>query len=163
MFQYATDGKQSGGAAAAAVAACPVTKTGTLSQVSWGETSGLYPTQSNKYNPDLWDEKKTCELLKARGAVHAVGQRGEKVHKASPGSGAIEQKLKVYHLIENFPAVDSEIGDAKVKWFYLSPQSTLTTHPTMSSLTWVKKYGPFYNIGGGDVATGNAYIHFYRK
>jgi hypothetical protein len=142
---------------------CPISDTGTLSEVSWGETSGLYPTKDNKYDPSKWDATKTCELLAARAAVHAVGQRGEKVHRATPGKDPIEQKLKPYHFTENFPAVDSEISDTSVKWFYLSPKSSLDQHPTMSSLISVKKYGPFYNIGGGDVARGDVYIHFYKK
>ena len=142
---------------------CPVQKTGTLSEVSWGETSGLYPTADNKYDPDKWDAAKTCDLLRLRGAIHAVGQRGEKVHKAKPGSSAIEKKLKPYHLTENFPALDSEISNAKVKWFYLSSKSDLAVHPTMKSLKWAKKYGPFYNNGGGDVPRGNTYVHFYSN
>jgi len=142
---------------------CPVKKEGTVSEVSWGETSGLYPSSADKYAPEKWDPDKTCELLRARGAIHEVGKRGEKVHKAKPGNGGVEKILKPYHFIENFLPLDSEISDAGVKWFYLSPKSELNTHPTMSTLKWVKKYGPFYNIGGGDVARGNAYIHFYKK
>jgi hypothetical protein len=146
-----------------AAKACPVSATGTLSEVSWGETSGLYPTKDNKYEPEKWDGAKTCELLSARGAVHAIGQRGEKVHKAKPGKDPVEQKLKPYHFIENFPTLDSEISDATVKWFYLSNKASMDVHPTMSTLVSVKKYGPFYNNGGGDVAKGNTYIHFYKK
>ena len=131
--------------------------------MSWGETSGLYPTKDNKYEPEKWDAARTCDLLGARGAVHAVGQRGEKVHKAQPGKDPVEQKLKPYHYVENFPALDAEINDAKVNWFYLSKKSSLDTHPTMSSLSSVKKYGPFYNNGGGDVPRGDVYIHFYRQ
>ena len=145
------------------VTTCPVQSTGTLSKVSWGETSGLYPTKNNLYSPDKWDGPKTCELLKLRSAVHEVAKRGEKVHEASPGSGNIEQLLKPYHLVENFPGVDSEIADDKVKWFYLSHLESLTEHPTMSTLTSVKTYGSFYNIGGGDVKKGDVYVHFYKK
>ncbi|MBS1902216.1 MAG: DUF4157 domain-containing protein [Bacteroidetes bacterium] len=143
--------------------ACPVQMTGTLSKVSWGETSGIYPTKDNRYTPEKWDPQKTCDLLRARGAVNAVGARGQKVHEASPGSSVIELKLKPYHFTENFPSLDPEIADNAVKWFYLSPLSSLPQHPTMSMLTSVKSYGAFYNNGGGDVPAGDIYIHFYKK
>jgi hypothetical protein len=144
--------------------ACPVKNAGTLSEVSWGETSGLYPSDQNKFQPEKWDQAKTCELLKTRGAVHAVGQRGQSVHKGKPSaSDPIEQKLKIYHFIENFPALDSEILDAKVKWFFLSSDSDKPdVHPGTTGATRVKGYGSFYNIGGGDVKKGNVYIHFYK-
>ena len=148
----------------AAPPACPVKSTGTLSEVSWGETSGLYPSDQNKFQPEKWDQAKTCELLKTRGAVHAVGQRGQSVHKGKPrASDPIEEKLKIYHFIENFPALDSEISDAEVKWFFLSPDSDKPdVHPGTTGTTRVKSYGSFYNIGGGDVKKGDVYIHFYK-
>ena len=141
---------------------CPVKNEGTLSEVSWGETSGLYPSKDNLYDPTKWDGAKKCELLRLRGALHAVGQRGERVHRGRPGSGPVEQKLKPYHFIENFLSLDPEIAKAEVRFFYLSNQAALTTHPTMSTLIWVKKYGPFFNVGGGDVPKGDVYVHFYK-
>jgi hypothetical protein len=147
-----------------AAPACPVSKTGTLSEVSWGETSGLYPTSENKYSPEKWDAGKTCDLLKARGAVHAVGQRGESVHKAKPNSkDAIEQKLKIYHFTENFPGLDATIADTDVRWFFLSPDSDKpAVHPGAKGSIKVQTYGDFYNIGGGDVKKGPVYLHFYK-
>jgi hypothetical protein len=144
--------------------ACPIKTTGTLSEVSWGETSGLYPSDQNKYDPSKWDAAKTCELLKTRGAVHAIGDRGQRVHRASPrASDPVEQKLKVYHLIENFPALDSEISDTEVKWFYLSPYADKPeVHPGTTGTMRVKSYGSFHNVGGGDVKKGDVYIHFYK-
>jgi hypothetical protein len=142
---------------------CPVKSEGTLSEVSWGETSGLYPSKENIYAPEKWDAPKKCELLRLRGAIHAVGQRGNKVHTGTPGKDPFEQKLKPFHLVENFLLLDPEIANEEVKWFYLSNQADLPTHPTMSSLVWVKKYGPFHNVGGGDVPKGDVYVHFYKQ
>ena len=144
--------------------ACPVKTTGTLSEVSWGETSGLYPSNQNKFQPEKWDQTKTCELLKMRGAIHAVGQRGQSVHKSKPKeSDPIEQKLKVYHLTENFPAIDTEISDTEVKWFYLSSFADKPdVHPGTTGTMRVKGYGKFYNIGGGDVDPGDVWVHFYK-
>lgn len=144
--------------------ACPVKSTGTLSEVSWGETSGLYPSEQNKYQPAKWDPAKTCELLKLRGAVHAVGGRGQSVHKGKPKAGdKIEQMLKVYHLTENFPALDSEISDTEVKWFYLSSDATTPeVHPGTTGTMKVKTYGGFHNVGGGDVKKGDVWVHFYK-
>ncbi len=143
---------------------CPVNDKGTLSEVSWGETSGLYPTKDNKFQPDKWDRAKTCELLRARGAVHAVGQRGESVHKDTPNSSdPIEQKLKIYHFTENFLSLDPEIADPGVKWFFLSTKpDEPEVHPGTTGTERVKTYGSFYNIGGGDVPVGDVYLLFYR-
>jgi len=153
-----------GGAGASAPATCAPNKTGTLSKVSWGETSGLYPASTDKYSPDKWDSSKLCELMKMRAAVHAVGDRGQSVHRSSPREGdRIEQMLKRYHLVENFPALDTEVADAGVKWFYLSSKADgPAVHPGTTGTTRVKGYGPFFNVGGGDVKAGDTWVHFYK-
>lgn len=137
---------------------------GTVSKVSWGETSSIYPTQNNLYKPSKWDQTKTCELLKARAGIQLVSTRNSNVRKASPSNTAIDNILKPYHYIENFPSVDSEISDSKVKWFYISKSANKpTVHPGVKDSKLVKSYGPFYNVGGGDVPKGNVYINFYKK
>jgi hypothetical protein len=76
----------------------PIKSKDTLSEVSWGETMGIYPSEKNKFNPAKWDSKKTCELLKARKTVHEVATRGKRVHKGKPDpKDKIHQKLKPYH------------------------------------------------------------------
>ena len=144
-----------------------------ISAVSWGETSGLYPvTQKNPTNkqlndPNQWDADLTEQLLKARAAIHLLADRNLKRWSANPNlSNTIEKMLASYHLTDNFPEVDTEIkDDSQVKYFYLSSDENATT-PSINSKYWdqekVKKYGPFYNIGGGDAAKGSIYIHFYK-
>ena len=139
------------------------TGTLTLSEVSWGETSGLYPSRDNLYKPDKWDQEKMASLLRARAAVTDVAKRNSDVRKAKPGPGKIEQMMKPYHCLENFPVLDKEIG-ADVCWFYLSsfPDKPLS-HPGASrAMEIAKSYGPFFNSGGGDVSRGDCYLHFYR-
>lgn len=138
------------------------TGTLTLSQVSWGETSGLYPSAQHLYQPDLWDAAKLRDLLKARAAVTDVGRRNPDVRKAQPSPGHINDMMRPYHSVENFPPVDREIDD-HVRWFYLSGDAaTPTTHPGTSGTVLAKSYGPFFNIGGGDAERGACYLHFYR-
>lgn len=138
-----------------------------LSEVSWGETSGLYPSKDNKYSPDKWVGEKLKELLKCRAAVHLVASRGEKHKKNKPKStDKIETMLATYHLVPNFPEVDAEIkNNNNVKFFYLDANKDIA-HPSIDSAHWnqkiVKAYGPFYNIGGGDVAVGDTYVIFYE-
>ena len=149
-----------------AAPSCPVSDKGTVSTVSWGETSGLYPSSKDKYDPSKWDPAKTCELLAMRACIHLVGDRGERVHRASPKEGdRIEQLLAKYHYTENFPAADPLVkDDPTVKWFFLSGQSDgPAAHPGVAGSTRVKGFGSFYNIGGGDVARGDTWVHFYRK
>ncbi|HYH79031.1 MAG TPA: DUF4157 domain-containing protein [Longimicrobium sp.] len=157
-------GTQDAGATATAPATCAPNKTGTLSKVSWGETSGLYPGATDKYSPDKWDTARLCELMKMRAGVHAVGDRGQSVHRSSPREGdKIEQMLKRYHLVENFPALDAEVADAGVKWFYLSSKADgPAVHPGTTGTIRVKGYGPFHNVGGGDVKAGDTWVHFYK-
>lgn len=139
------------------------TGTLTLSEVSWGETSGIYPSRENLYRPDKWDQEKMALLLRARAAVTDVAKRNSDVRKAKPSDGKIDQLLKPYHCIENFPVLDKEIG-ADVCWFYLSTFSDKpTTHPGAArKMEIAKSYGPFFNTGGGDVPKGTVYLHFYK-
>jgi len=145
-----------------------------LSKISWGETSGIYPMKNpedpnNKklcYNPTNWDEQKTEELLKARAAIHLIGtQRNSTVHKNDCDiNDALIKKLATYHLTSNFPEVDEKIlNDKDVKYFFLSPEPKVAT-PSLASdgQECVMSYGPFYNVGGGDVEAGPIYIHFYK-
>lgn len=134
----------------------------TLSEVSWGETSSLYPTSENLYKPDRWDQDKLCDLLRARAAVHDVARRNHQVRKAKPGQGNIDKLMFPYHCIENFPAKDRTIDDG-VRWFYLSSFADKPiSHPGTSQTVIVQSYGPFHNTGGGDVKRGDVYLHFYR-
>ena len=145
-----------------------------ISKVSWGETSGIYPTSNvdnpsakDIYNPENWDSDKLTELLKARAAIHLIGnKRNSNVRKSDCGMRGIEKTLASYHLTDNFPDVDDEIAnDETVKYFYLSSEERVKT-PSINSNNYrqecVKTYGPFYNIGGGDVPKGRVYIHFYK-
>jgi len=142
----------------------PITTTGklTLSEVSWGETSGIYPSSANLYRPDRWDPSKLGDLLRARAAVTNVATRNPDVRRAKPGPGHIDQLMRPYHCTENFPARDHAIDD-EVRWFYLSSNPrTPSSHPGTSQTVIAISYGPFFNIGGGDVEHGDCYLHFYR-
>jgi hypothetical protein len=146
------------------VSPCEITTTGqlTLSEVSWGETAGLYPSSLHLYQPDRWDPARLFELLKARGAVTDVSHRNKDVRKAKPSAGHIDQLMRPYHCQENFPGKDAEI-DEHVKWFYLSSEPhTPVAHPGTSGTIIAKSYGPFYNSGGGDAGRGDCYLHFYK-
>jgi hypothetical protein len=143
---------------------------GNISKVSVGETSGLFPTDSgaaNKlYRPSEWNPALTQQLLECRAAVTLIATRGERHHAVVPKTGtALERTLAAYHLKDNFPVVSSEIlNDPTVKFFYLSPDKN-AVHTGLDYKTWdirlVKSYGPFYNVGGGDVPRGLTYVNFY--
>lgn len=135
------------------------------SYVSFGETEGLYPQKEPLYDPSKWNVEKTKELLKCRAAIHLVGSRGETVRKNWPSNvDNFLKRLLPYHLTINFPSVDNEIkNDTGVKWFYLSPEiNAIHTGINREKQEIVKAYGPFYNVGGGDVKRGDVYVIFYR-
>ena len=149
---------------------CPVSADGTLSEVSWGESSSIYPTKNmtptdqELYHPENWDTDKTCELLKARGAMHAIAQRGEKVRTGTPNPNEpAEVRTKPYHLTENFPPLDPKIADPEVKWFFHDPTPT-AVHTGINRETQqpVKSYGPFYNSYAKVVPKGPVHIIFYK-
>ncbi|MEO6831432.1 MAG: hypothetical protein ABI378_04100 [Chitinophagaceae bacterium] len=108
----------------------------------------------------------TEELLKCRAALTLVGSRGQKCKKNLPNTkNKVERMLAAYHLTDNFPTVDNEIkNDASVKYIYLSPYKN-AKHTGIDyntrDIKMVKSYGPFYNIGGGDVPRGATYVLFY--
>ncbi len=145
-----------------------------INSISWGETSGLYPTknmtpsQAELDDPTKWDPDKLSQLLAARAAIKLIGEeRNTDVHKKTNSFiTKYEKLLAKFHLSDNFPEVDKEIKDNKnVKYFYLSPDKNAKT-PAISDKYYtqkiVKVYGPFYNIGGGDVSKGKVYIIFYE-
>lgn len=150
-------------------------KDNNVSEFSWGETKGLYPTKNTtnpsakeRNNPAEWDADKLQQLLKARAAITLIAEeRNSMAHsKKIDLTDQLNKILEPYHLKDNFPVVDKEIkDDINVKYFYISNQSTIST-PAISSKYWgqecVKTYGPFYNIGGGDAPKGPVYIHFYK-
>ena len=144
---------------------CKITIEGakTLSDVSWGETQGLYPGSRNLYQPDKWDPNNLCVLLRARAAVHDVATRNSRVHRSTRFRNQVERRLRPYHCVENFPQVDAEITP-EVKWFYLSKLAHgPDAHPGLEQASEIaKSYGPFHAVGGGDAGKGMVYIHFYR-
>ena len=139
----------------------PPETAGTVSKSSWGETSGIYPTKANLYDPSKWDQIKECEVRRMRAAIHDVCKRNPQHHENSPNmNDPTERKLAPYHMVENFPPLDAEIT-SEVEWFYLSNKAVVA-HPGTTGTTCVKTYGPFFNNGGGDVPRGDVYVHFYK-
>lgn len=135
----------------------------TLSGVSWGETASLYPHEHDLYKPSKWEVDKVCPLLRARAAIHDIAKRNPRVRKSSRMKDDIEKMMLPYHAVENFPKLDSEIT-AEVKWFYLSADpSGPVSHPGTTGTETVKVYGPFWNVGGGDVPRGLAWVRCYRS
>jgi RHS repeat-associated protein len=145
-----------------------------ISKVSWGETSGLYPTKTmnpsekEKYNPKQWDAEKLKQLLAARAGIQLVSTRNSTFHTGSPNLKDVIQKvLASYHLTDNFPNVDPAIKDDEVNYFYLSNSTTKIHGDNQINTSFykaelVKTYGPFYNNGGGDINRGESYIHFFK-
>ena len=144
-----------------------------VSDVSWGETQGIYPTKSMKpsekelQNPDEWDGTKTEQLMEARANIDFIyNERNSAAHTDKVNlNEKTEKTLAPYHSKDNFPSVAPEIkNDENAKYFYLSNKPD-AKHTGISSKYWdqkiVKCYGPFYNRGGGDAPKGEIYIIFY--
>ena len=146
-----------------------------ISTVSWGETSGVYPTKNTsnptereKYNPKLWDGEKLVQLLEARAGIILVATRNKGHHNASPNlDNKIDKMLAAYHLSENLPKANKLIKNDIVNYFYLSNTKEKFYGKNQIDTDYytpvlVLTYGPFYTNGGGDVNKGEMYIHFFK-
>ena len=149
-----------------------------ISDVSWGESEGVFPTKNTKnpteqekYNPSKWDTDKEKELQKARaGMQYIADNRNKKVWRNSPNlKNKIVKILSEYHKKSTFLEVDKEIkDDLDVKYYFVAPSSN-TEHPSLISgkQKIVISYGPFYTNGGDPLKNGCpkgiCYINFYKE
>ncbi len=134
-----------------------------ISEVSWGETEGLYPVLSSneKYNLDKWIKKSTLNLLKARAAIDLIyNTRNSYCETKSPDlSNNLINKLAAYHLTDNFPTVDLEImNNNNVSYFYMDSNPNHEHTAINQTQRIVKRYGPFYDI----TTRKKLYIIFYE-
>ncbi|PLK42095.1 hypothetical protein C0V77_22670 [Emticicia sp. TH156] len=141
----------------------PVTPTnkGNVSKVSWGETSGIYPTKTlnptekELNDPTKWDMNKVQQLMEARASIDYIYNNVNKdAHTNDIDAVGKDKLLAPYHLKDNFPEVPKQIKDL-VKgrgFFYLASKADVKT-PSISDKYWdqtiVKSYGPFTIEGEG--------------
>lgn len=136
----------------------------------YGETSSLYPQQLKKgkiYNSKTWDTESYKQLQEARKSIADIYERNKRMYTKKPsGNNKIEQKT---WQDSEAAAKQAESFDlpSNVKNFFIRQENIGPQKPTKEQ--WgdfdppITSYGPFINVGGGDVPKGSkTYIDIYE-
>ncbi len=151
-----------------------------ISEISWGESSGVYPTENTEnpsvndiYHPSEWNPVSSEELQLARAAMDLIGtERNPDVQRDTPDPNNPYENFLAenYHDRSKFPEVDPAIKNNPNVDFYQLPIDPNATHPGISpEWGWdqsiVKSYGPFWSVGDPrkGIPPGPIYINFYEK
>jgi hypothetical protein len=136
---------------------------------AYGETSGLYAQkkdpQGSIYDPANWDSASQADLQEARRWIAEVQRRNPTMNYDRPqGNNPIEARQ--WKLASDAAGKSDIASPSTVKKFFIRQEGVGPQLPPDSWKGWVlhKSFGPFVNVGGGDVPKGNgSYIEFYRK
>lgn len=139
-------------------------------QVGYGETAGLLPKKSpdappkaHPYDRRTWDQNSVNELQEARTHIMDISQRNPNVHRARPGSDTISQTI----WNDNIHAAATSAGSLPGKHFFIRQEGIGPQRPSKrqgwGQGTPIRSYGPFRNVGGGDVPRGDrTFIDIYN-
>jgi RHS repeat-associated protein len=142
------------------------------SKVVFGETGGLVPQKksdapknANPWNNATYDPQSAAELKKARTHVADIFERNKTVYSSSPENNKIEQR--VFQDCRD-AAADSMNQDMAGRFFFIRQDGIGNQHPPEKAGygqgEQLTSYGPFRNVGGGDVPRGDStYIDIYNK
>ncbi|WP_374634194.1 peptidoglycan-binding protein [Ferrovibrio sp.] len=140
---------------------------------TYGETRGLYPkakadSKKNIYNPNSWDEKSSNELQTARAWVAVVSERNNVINRIQ--SPTVEKdKIEQKAWEDSLSAAQKSEALAvpeDVEFFFIRQEKVGKQRPGFlpTDQQPYKSFGPFRNVGGGDVPKGDAtYIDFYQR
>ena len=140
--------------------------------MGYGETAGLLPTRAadapadkkNPYDSSTWDKDSTAQLQEARQHIMDVSTRNSNVRRAKASDNPIEQQV----WNANMDAARQSDGGRTGQYFFIRQEGVDKQRPSKDQ-GWgqgapLKSYGPFRNVGGGDVPRGNrTFIDIYDK
>lgn len=140
--------------------------------VGYGETRGLFPQQSpgheraSPYDRSKWDKRSFEQLQAARRNIMDLSERNPDVRRMEPNSTAGVIERSVWD--DNIKAANQSDGSMPGRFFFIrqqgvGPQRSPARAGFGQSGRPIRSYGPFVNVGGGDVPRGNrTYIDIYE-
>ena len=142
-------------------------------EVGYGETSGLVPEKSadapknaSPYDRGTWDPTSTQQLQDARTNIMDISERNSTVKSATPDDP--KNKIEQAAWQDNVSAAKNSHGADPGKFFFIRQEGKGRQHPPKKAGYGqgkpIKEYGPFRNVGGGDVPRGRrTYIDIYNQ
>jgi hypothetical protein len=126
----------------------------------------LKPDGKTVYDPRNWDASSYEKLLEARRKIAIVSERNSNTHSQRPNLQNPIEKRVWEKCRDAAGSVTAEELPSGVRYFFLRQEGQGPQAPSEKQLKNVvlhESFGPFRNVGGGDVKKGNKlFIDFYR-
>ena len=136
----------------------------------YGETAGLRPRlldpAKSPNDPANWELSSAAQLAQARAYVGIVSDRNNAVHRVGPpdGSNHLESRAWSQAVEAARQGSDDSQLDPRITQFVLREGNDGPKTPRGWTSHVMLSLGPFYNVGGGDIAAGpQTFIDFYGK
>jgi len=141
--------------------------------VGYAETAGLTPQKSSSvkhagpYDRSKWDKQSLDQLREARRNIMDISERNGNVRHARPGKNAGSIETSVWN--DNLDAAEKSNGSMPGHYFFIRQEGVGNQRPPKKAGYGregkpIRSYGPFVNVGGGDVPRGNrTYIDIYDR
>jgi len=142
-------------------------------EVGYGETAGIVPEKSadspknaSPYQRSTWDPASTKNLQDARKNIMDISERNGIVKKSKPDDPNNKIQQSVWQ--DNLSVAKNSQGDMPGRYFFIRQEGKGPQRPPASAGFGqgkpISEYGPFRNVGGGDVPRGNGtFIDIYDR
>lgn len=134
----------------------------------YGETSGIYPQllpkTRNIYRRQNWDPASFEKLQEARKYIADVRERNKNTMVSKPCSENAIEKMIWKDALDAAAGAENWNLPKNVRHFFLRQEGVGPQKPGWATgMTPYATFGPFINVGGGDVPRGStAFIDFYQ-
>jgi hypothetical protein len=135
----------------------------------YGETSGLYAQKKNPngstYDPNNWDPDSQAQLQEGRRWIAEVQRRNPSMKYNNPtGNNPLEARQWEFANDAANRARSQQVSPSEDTKIFLRQDGVGPQAPPWHGYVLDKSFGPFVNVGGGDVPKGDkTYIEIHRK
>ncbi len=137
----------------------------------YGETAGLLPARKPRargsvYDRNTWDSDSARSLQQARTNIMDISIRNDTVRRSRPRDAHDPIQQSIWK--DNVSAASQSRGSMAGNYFFIRQRGTGPRHPPKRAGFGqgkpTREYGPFRNVGGGDVPSGDqTHIDIYEK